>query len=278
MMKIVLTGLALVGAVAVVLVSERGAAAVAGAQVGKLAKEIDESSGVVASRRHEGVFWTHNDANNAPRLFAITREGKLLKEYRVDAKNADWEDIAIDDEGRLYIANTGNNEGQRSVVEVLRVEEPDPGKGGGKKLKVERRWQLQYPGEAQDCESLFVYQGKGYLITKVSRGRGVVYRFGLEAGEEPVTLEAVATLPVHWPVTGADLEADGKRLAVVSTKGLHVFRIDGDVAKAGTAAGVFVDFGPQKDVEGCCFVPGGGVLATAEGREVYFFGEELLGR
>lgn len=39
---------------------------------------ISESSGLVASRTHDGVFWTHNDSGDAPRIFAIDRSGALL--------------------------------------------------------------------------------------------------------------------------------------------------------------------------------------------------------
>src|SRR6478735_5591600 len=53
---------------------------------------IPESSGIVASRKHEGVYWTQNDSGNPPALFAITREGELIREYPVGAKNVDWED------------------------------------------------------------------------------------------------------------------------------------------------------------------------------------------
>src|SRR5687767_4556689 len=74
-------------------------------------KAISESSGLVASRRHDGVFWTVNDSGNAPVLYAITREGKAIAEFPVDAKNVDWEDLAIDDAGHLYVADVGNNDG-----------------------------------------------------------------------------------------------------------------------------------------------------------------------
>jgi hypothetical protein len=42
------------------------------------AEEIAESSGLVGSRQHAGVFWTHNDSGDASRIFAITAEGRLL--------------------------------------------------------------------------------------------------------------------------------------------------------------------------------------------------------
>ncbi|MFO0950915.1 MAG: hypothetical protein U0835_07120 [Isosphaeraceae bacterium] len=64
----------------------------------------------MASRRHPGVFWVHNDSGNPPRLFAVRVDGSLIREYAVQAPNVDWEDIAVDDEGHLYLGDIGNND------------------------------------------------------------------------------------------------------------------------------------------------------------------------
>src|SRR5688572_9205357 len=46
---------------------------------------VKESSGIVASRKHPGVFWTHNDGGGSKRqiLYAIDRQGKQLAMYLV---------------------------------------------------------------------------------------------------------------------------------------------------------------------------------------------------
>src|SRR4051812_49706568 len=75
-------------------------------------RRISEASGIVASRRFQGVYWTHNDGDDN-RLFAIRRDGSVIGCAKVDANLHDWEDIAIDDDGNLYIADTGNNAGGR---------------------------------------------------------------------------------------------------------------------------------------------------------------------
>src|SRR4051794_5227814 len=80
--------------------------------IGRLAHPaIRETSGIVASRRHPGIYWVHNDSANAPRLFAVRRDGTLVREYAVSVPNIDWEDIATDDDGRLYLGDIGNNDG-----------------------------------------------------------------------------------------------------------------------------------------------------------------------
>src|SRR5438552_1236875 len=115
------------------------------------APAIGESSGIVASRKSPGVFWTHNDSGNPPVLYAIDQTGRLLGEFAVDAANRDWEDIAIDDAGHLYVAETGNNARQKIDLHVYRVDEPQVGGQTGRPLHVDRLWKLEYPDQSIDC-------------------------------------------------------------------------------------------------------------------------------
>src|SRR5947207_15978497 len=68
-------------------------------------KSCSESSGVIASRKHPGVYWTHCDSGNDASIYAITCEGKFIAEYQLDVPNHDWEDIAVDDDGHLFIGD-----------------------------------------------------------------------------------------------------------------------------------------------------------------------------
>ena len=95
---------------------------------------LPEASGIVKSRRHPGIFWVHNDSGNPPALFAIRRDGTVVREFRLEVPNVDWEDIAIDDEGHLYLGDIGNNGGLLALRAVYRIDEPDPGQAGGRTL------------------------------------------------------------------------------------------------------------------------------------------------
>src|SRR6478609_424095 len=90
---------------------------------------IKESSGVIASRRYADVFWTHNDGGGPKKqvLYAIDREGNTLSSFSViDVTLHDWEDIAIDDDGHLYIGDIGNNDAKRDTLAVYEIDEPNP--------------------------------------------------------------------------------------------------------------------------------------------------------
>src|SRR3954447_13166063 len=91
-------------------------------------RAIPEASGIVKSRRYPGIFWVHNDSGNRPALFAIRRDGTIVREFRLAAPNVDWEDIADDEKGHLYIGDIGNNGGLLAVRGVYRIDEPNPEK------------------------------------------------------------------------------------------------------------------------------------------------------
>lgn len=248
-------------------------------KLGKLEpKGLEECSGIVASRRHEGVFWAINDSGNAPALFAITGEGKLIAEYPVQAKNDDWEDLSIDDEGHLYIGEIGNNNARKDTLAVYRVDEPDPRaarKGAVAPLRVNRVWRLKFPGDPFDCESLFIHGGKGYLIPKqLKAGDVTIYSFELERSS-PATLAPVVEISVRSPVTAAAVSPDGKRMAVLTVSGPRMFQIDGDVASAATADSASVMYVDTK-MEAVCFVTEGLLVAT-EARDLFLFRDKHFG-
>ena len=269
-----------------------GAAAASKFRVGTVtADAIREGSGLVASRRHAGVFWTHSDGGNAAALYAITREGDLIREYPVAAENVDWEDLAIDGDGRLYVADVGNNRRDRQEVQVMRMDEPDPRaplRGRPAPLRVTRTWRLTFPaGGPFDCEALFVHGGNGYLIPKrLTTAPAELYRFDLRdtaiantpSPTRPVTLERVAELPaVRGPVTAADIDADGKRLAMLTVLGPYVLHLgdDAGVDLVKSVSDAKVSHSRYIDVrmEAACFVERG-LLVTTENREVLLFRNE----
>jgi hypothetical protein len=244
-------------------------------RVGRIRTEaIRESSGLVASRRHAGVFWTINDSGNAPVLYAISRTGDLIREFPVKAENSDWEDLAIDDEGRIYIADTGNNAGQREEVRVLRVDEPDPRapvNGKPAPLRVQASWRLTYPEKPFDCESLFVLDGKGYVIPKrLNASPAEIYAFDLAAAQRPIALKRVVEIAsIRAPVAAADVSPDGKRLALLTLLGPYVLDINGDVSRAAKATPRYSRF-ISSNAEAACFVEEG-LLVTTESRDVLLF-------
>jgi hypothetical protein len=182
---------------------------------------LKEASALLPSRKHPGVFWTLNDSGHPPHLFAIDSKGKLIAEYRVKATNLDWEALATDDEGNLYIGDIGNNFGVFSRRSVFRVREPEkliPFESGQPlpELSVAQTYTVRYPDRPFDAEAMFFHRNSLYLLSKVKTGTRL-YRLPLETTEAAITLVETALLPSKITlVTDACFAADGRRLAVTS--------------------------------------------------------------
>jgi hypothetical protein len=202
---------------------------------------IQEASALEASRQFPGVYWTVPDSGNPPHLVAIDGAGKVLATYQIkDAVNLDWECVALDESGRLYICDVGNNaiRGKSRLLQrwVYVVREPDPRKliaedaplGEPPTLPLERTILVRYPQGPFDIESAFAWADSVYFISKTNPD-GALYRLPLaqspahsqavsdkESVEEAVKLEKVIELPGLRSATSASLSPD-RRLLAVST-------------------------------------------------------------
>ena len=221
-------------------------------------KEISEMSGIGCSRAHPGVYWVHNDSGDSPRLFAIDGSGsvvipsslsgryaanktergkKLWPGLNVEsAKHVDWEDITLAD-GKLYIADTGNNSNNRQDLVVYQLKEPDPREAV--RVEVLARYPISFPDQKQfpaknwhfDLESMFFFQGRLYFLTKhrvAGKSRRYesgtkLYRLDTTYSDKDNLLTLIGTHSDLGVPTGAELSPDKKRLAVVTTKGIWIF-------------------------------------------------------
>lgn len=193
---------------------------------------IREASGIVRSRKHPGIFWVHNDSGNPPALFAVRRDGTLVREYSVNVPNTDWEDIAADDQGHLYLGDIGNNDGRVPLRAVYQLDEPDPFRGGETALKVNTASYYRFgPGGRFDAEGLVVRGGRALVVAKTFDGRPAeIFAVPFDPPAplfRPAVAERVGTLAGFFePTTGADLTPDGRRLVVCSLGAFGVYQRD----------------------------------------------------
>jgi hypothetical protein len=198
-----------------------------------LPPELEESSGVVVSRRDPDLLWTHNDSGWPAELFSITRSGELVARVRIaNAENVDWEDVAFGpcDSGEcLYVGDIGDNRGVRELVSVYRLAEPDP---RGSEARAEERFDMRYPGGPRDAEGLFILpSGELYIVTKGGGGSPAeLYRYpGVLRPGEVVELELVARLsagPLELleQLTAADASPSGEWIGIRSYQGITFHR------------------------------------------------------
>jgi len=87
--------------------------------ISTLTSQINESSGLIYLNN---TFITHNDSDNAPNLYEFnSATGNITRTVHIaNAQNKDWEDLAID-ETFIYIADFGNNQGNRTDLKIYRI-------------------------------------------------------------------------------------------------------------------------------------------------------------
>lgn len=240
-------------------------------RVGRLAHPpIREASGIVQSRRHPGVFWVHNDSGNAPALYAVKRDGTLLREYAVAMPNLDWEDITIDDAGHIYIGDIGNNFTIFPVRAIYRLDEPDPAKPAKGPLAVTAATYYRFLKKEDrfDAEALFLLDGRAVVIDKrFDQREASLYAVPIDPPApltRPARPERIGTLSGFTePVTGADLSADGRRLAVCSIRVARVYeRRHGGWSLLGETRY------PDSTVEAICW-DGSDLVLASEDREIF---------
>jgi len=222
--------------------------------------EINESSGIVKSRRYPNLFWTHNDSGDTARIFAIREDGKLVAEIAIEgAGNVDWEDIAMGEDGQMYLCDIGNNVARGdSDLAIYLIPEPNPETDKG--VAVIRAIKFTYEGASQNAEACFFASKKLYILTKHRRSLTELYR--LDPLKEEQVAEKISEYPMGL-VTGADVSADGKKLAVLTYMGIHLFDKPkkNDNYLAGTHKMINFFFG---QAEGIAFFNDSSLLITNE--------------
>jgi hypothetical protein len=206
-------------------------------------RRLDEASGLVASRRNSGYYYTHNDSQGRPQVYVLNRYGRIcLTIHLVGAENRDWEDIALapgDQPGTfdVCVADIGDNKAERNGVVFYRFPEPrlDAAARARGTLDVRPRvFRCVYKDGARNAEGFAVdpRTGDAYVFTKRFDGACHVYRFAAPWDAAAVTtLERVGKL--RFPpaaalarmVTGADISPDGTRLVTRSYVGGWEWRL-----------------------------------------------------
>lgn len=183
-----------------------------------------------------GRFWTHNDSSG-PVLVGLSEVGAVVQRVSVEGMVVfDWEDIAVRGD-HLWLADTGDNQSVRGTVWIHEVSVPD----ADEELVAPRTFTARWPGGPVDCEAMFAdpISGDVLLMSKVFDGVVTVARLpdpDGEPGEEPVELEAVATVVFGSEgigsttlVTGADISPDGRFVVVRTYISAWVFpRVPGE--------------------------------------------------
>ena len=184
-----------------------------------LPKIINETSGLEIL---DGSFVTHNDSGGEPSLYFFNLEGEIINSIKLEEEaiweinNNDWEDITAD-EDYVFIADTGNNFGNRNNLNIVKVKISD--------FRIDEKISISYedqeifiprPKHKFDAEALFLIENKIAILSKDRSNLFTdLYLVDKENNSNQV-LKSKITYDVNSLITGGDYSSELGLLALVS--------------------------------------------------------------
>jgi len=264
--------------------------------------EVQESSGVVPSRINADLYWTNEDSGAGPRVWVFRLSLADLGAATArnmgyidlpGASSVDWEDVANGPGDMIYLFDGGDNPPcDRTDKQIHRFSEPviDP---DGPRVSLTTSFQtmrFEYPDpgnplqpadaddERYDAESLLVHPVSGdiYVVTKrTTDGTPTVRVYVLPAASiawssgtiHVLTLVTDLTPTIQAQSTGADIDADGRRVLIRTYVAAYEF-----ILPEGQPFDSIFEQTPQTNSlsgepqgEGICYTPDGrDILTTSE--------------
>lgn len=207
--------------------------------------EINEASGLVASRSNPGVLWTHNDSGGGNFIFALNELGQHLGIYTINgASNRDWEDIAIGKnpttgQSEIYLAEIGDNGHNNTIKHIYIVPEPQVSPNQSPialDLTTSRTISFTYPNSVNYDAETFLYDQRSnnfYIITKRNTDEQGSYEkiFSLDY---PLTNDIIVanfegniTIPlddlVNYGATAGDISPDGNFILIKNYQNIYMW-------------------------------------------------------
>ncbi|MEV7441627.1 WD40 repeat domain-containing protein [Streptomyces sp. NPDC091204] len=175
---------------------------------------IKESSGLAASRIHPGVYWTHNDSDDGPYVYAVdSATGRTVARVTLTGigRPRDVEAISLGPDGQLYVGDIGDNRnGTWDHVWIYRF--PEPKQLGDVTVKA-AQFTVRYADGPRNAEALMVHPvtGRVYIASK-DENKGGLYEGPAELSADGSNVfRRVADVP--WVTDGA-FSPDGNRLTL----------------------------------------------------------------
>ena len=184
-----------------------------------LPKIINETSGLEILNNQ---FITHNDSGGEPSLYFFSQNGEIINSITLEEEsfweiyNNDWEDITAD-EDYIYIADTGNNFGNRDNLNIIKVKTTD--------FSIDSKIDISYkdqqtflprPKHKYDAEALFLIEDKIAVLSKDRDNLFTDLYLIDKQSNSKQALESKTTYNVNSLITGGDYNKDMSLLALVS--------------------------------------------------------------
>lgn len=193
-------------------------------RIGTLDARMLESSGL--ARASDSTFWTHPDSGLPSELYRSNMKGELLDIVSMQVANIDWEDLAQDEEGSLYIGDFGNNRQVRRDLSVYKVQAETMLVSDTIRFSFSDQIAFPPPQERRhyDLEAFFYRSDSLYLFTKswALKSRTKLYSLPAQSGD--YTVEPQGELRLQSAITAADGAPDGSGFSLLGYGRLYLFQ------------------------------------------------------
>ncbi|MCE3295552.1 MAG: hypothetical protein K0R65_1266 [Crocinitomicaceae bacterium] len=142
-------------------------------KIAKLDPKLGEISGL--DFWNDTVLIAHNDSGNEPILYFLDLKGNLFHQVKItNASNVDWEDLATDGKGTIYIADIGNNSNRRQDLTIYIIKENNilrKSEAKAQSIHISYADQKAFPPENKtdwhfDAEAMGFYRDSLFIFTK----------------------------------------------------------------------------------------------------------------
>lgn len=161
------------------------------------------------------LLWVIEDAGNKNNLYGLDRNGNIIKDIDIDnVQNIDWEDLASDNDGNIYIGDIGNNSKKRKNFAIFKISQPANLDETTDAEVISFR--LPKDMKSQDFESFFLYNNWFYLFSKENKKTKLMKVPNQIGDHEAIYISEFKLKGKNTKVTSADISDDGKTVVLLN--------------------------------------------------------------
>ena len=259
--------------------------------------EVTEGSGIEASSKNPGVFWTFNDSGGENKIYAFSTTGKNLGSFRLKGTtNVDWEDISIgpgpsDGEYYIYVGDIGDNGHNRDYKTIYRVLEPVVDSSQAVKYTVlggVEKYVFWYSSGAKyNAEALMVDPLTNDIFVVIKDKKTKVFKandpgaFRKLSEKSSEKMKIVGTLNFRSKANAADISDNGSEILIKDDDFVYYWHRNGNepVEKTLSNSPEVLPYIKEPNGEGICWAPdASGYYTFSEGRHahLYFYPRQII--
>ncbi len=246
-------------------------------------EKLGELSGLVASHKHPGLLWTHNDSGNGAEIFLVDTTLHLKLTCILPAYNRDWEDIAVGPgpdpaKSYVYVGDIGDNDAIYPLKYIYRFEEPDLNPKKIAKITALDTITFRLADGQKDSEALMI-DPKSKSLYVVSKREKPVFVYELPFPQS-TTDTLVAQKKISLPITqivSASISSKGDEILMKNYEHIYYWKAkqDESIEKALAKIPNEVDYDPEPQGEAITWAANGSGFYTISertlGKKVYLY-------